>query len=150
LNYCLRAGRLARWSFALTNHTGWWTRATDLSLRLHKWNGLKVAWTPKTWSQVPSLGGPGSFTNAPMLSRIHPVSQQHSSPCLDFKNQSSSISESWTCTRSQRYQSQSFCSNIVEVRTKVQMICELTPGLHKQTALDNQTFRAWHLSKPDL
>jgi hypothetical protein len=23
LNYCLRAGRLARWSFALTNHTGW-------------------------------------------------------------------------------------------------------------------------------
>ena len=92
LNLCLRAGRLARWSFALTNHTGWWTLATDLSLLLHKWNGLKVAWTPKTWSQVPSLGGPGSFTNAPMLSRIHPVSQQHSSPCLDFKNQSPSIS----------------------------------------------------------
>lgn len=32
-------------------------------------------------TQVPSLGGPGSFTNAPMPSWIFPAFQQHRSPC---------------------------------------------------------------------
>ena len=32
-------------------------------------------------TQVSSLGGPGSFTNAPMLSRIFPAFQQHCCPC---------------------------------------------------------------------